>query len=115
MDLYIHYTYVHRVIHNDTQAKPYHIVFQTGRLRTGHCVGEAALTRKVFLTLKYPFEHGDVTNWDDIVNVWQHTFYNVLHVAPEERPVLLRETPLNPQTNKEKMTEVREIVFSYPS
>ena len=72
MDLYTHYAYVNRVIHNDTQVKPYHIVFQRGRLRTGqknNCVGEAALSRKVFLTLMYPIEHGDVTNWDDIVNI----------------------------------------------
>ena len=86
MDLYIHYAYVHRVIHNGTQVKPYHIVFQAGRLRTGQTknyVGEATLSRKAFLTLKYPIEHGDVTNWDDTVNIWHQTFYNVLHVAPK--------------------------------
>jgi len=117
VDLYIYYAYVHRVIHNDTQVKPYHIVFQAGRLRTGQTknyAGEATLSRKAFLTLNYPIEHGDVTNWDDIVNTWHHTFYNVLQVAPEKHPALLREVPLNPQENREKMTEVWKIVFSYP-
>ena len=85
------------------------LVFQPGRLRSGQkqkYVGNEALTRKGLLTLKYPIEHGVVTNWEDMMNIWQHT-YNVLHVAPDEHPVLLTEAPLNPKENREKMTEVR--------
>jgi actin-related protein len=74
-------------------------------------VGEAALSRKGLLTLEYPIEYGLVTNWDDMVHIWHHTFYNVLQVAPEEHPVLLTEAALNPKANREKMTEVWETVF----
>jgi actin-related protein len=56
-----------------------------------------------------------VTNWDDMVKIWHHTFYDKLQVVPEEYPVLLTEAALNPQANREKMTEVGEIVFCYPS
>lgn len=78
-------------------------------------VGDNAMARRGVLIIKYPLEHGIVTNWDDMEKIWHHAFFSELRVDPQEHPVLLTEAPLNPKANRERMTQIMFESFSIPA
>jgi actin-related protein len=78
-------------------------------------VGEEAVTKRAVLSLSHPVEHGIITHWDDMEELWHHIFYNELRVTPEEHPILLTEGPMNPKANKERTAEIMFEKFKVPA
>jgi len=52
--------------------------------------GRRADEHRGLLTLRYPMEHGIVTDWNEMEKIWQYIYSKEqLQTFPEEHPVLL--------------------------
>jgi actin, other eukaryote len=59
--------------------------------------------------------NGIIVDWNAAEALWHHCFYDVLRMAPEERPVFITEQILNPKANREKTTQIMFETFNVPA
>lgn len=86
---------------------PKHVRVMAGALEGDIFVGPKAEEYRGLLSLRYPMEHGVVTDWNDMERIWQYIYSkDQLQTFSEEHPVLLTEAPLNPRKNRERAAEI---------
>lgn len=68
--------------------------------------------RERLLSVARPVQFGEIKNWDEIEEIWQHSFRNELKIDPASFPVLLTDVPLNDKKSREKMTQIMFEKFS---
>lgn len=67
-------------------------------------VGEDANIGRATLQLSRPVQNGIVQNWDDMEDVWDHTFTQ-LGITPAEHKIVQTEAAQNPPKTRERVVE----------
>lgn len=101
---------------DDSIGRPKHVRVMAGALEGDLFVGPKAEEHRGLLSIRYPMEHGVVTDWNDMERIWNYIYSNdQLQTFSEEHPVLLTEAPLNPRRNREKAAEIFFESFNVPA
>lgn len=65
-------------------GRPKHIRVMAGALEGDVFIGRKAQEFRGLLKIKYPMEHGIVTDWDDMERIWSWVYAEELQTLSEE-------------------------------
>lgn len=96
-------------------GRPKHTRVLAGALEGDVFIGPRAQELRGLLKIRYPLEHGVVTDWDDMERIWTYVYEHELKTLSEEHPVLLTEPPQNPNSNREMAAQILFEQFNVPA
>lgn len=65
-------------------GRPKHVRIMAGAIEGDYFIGRRAEELRGLLKIKYPLEHGIVTDWDDMERIWQYVYSEELKTLSEE-------------------------------
>lgn len=65
-------------------GRPKHLRVLAGALEGDVFIGQRAQELRGLLKIKYPLEHGVVTDWDDMERIWEYVYTEGLKTLSEE-------------------------------
>ncbi|ESO03690.1 hypothetical protein HELRODRAFT_185626 [Helobdella robusta] len=97
-------------------GRPKHVRVMAGALEGDLFIGPKAEEHRGLLSIRYPMEHGIITEWNDMEKIWEYLYSKEqLYTFSEEHPVLLTEAPMNPRRNRERAAEIFFETFNAPA
>ncbi|EUC59015.1 actin II (centractin-like protein), putative, partial [Rhizoctonia solani AG-3 Rhs1AP] len=88
-------------------GRPKHPRVMAGALEGDTFIGRRAQEYRGLLKIKYPIEHGIVTDWDDMERIWSWVYTEELGT--------LTEAPLNPRGNRDAAAQIFFDTFNVPA
>lgn len=76
-------------------------------------VGDECTKARDMLETSYPITNGIVTKWDDMISLYNYTFFERLKIDPKEHKIMLTEAAMNPKKNREKLVECMFETFGF--
>ena len=77
--------------------------------------GDDAYKYRGLCKLSYPIQNGVINKWNDVIQLWQYLYSDVLTLKQKDHPVLITEVPKNPISNRIRMTQIFLEYFQSPS
>ncbi len=87
-------------------------------------IGHDAQMKRGILSISYPIERGNITNWDDMEEIWGYSFgtrikiNNIIDrigIQTPDHPIIISEPVTNYKPNREKITQIFFETYNTPS
>ena len=65
-------------------GRPKHVRIMAGAVEGDTFIGRKAQEYRGLLKIRYPLEHGIVTDWEDMERIWQYIYTDELKTLSEE-------------------------------
>lgn len=65
-------------------GRPKHVRIMAGAVEGDNFIGRKAQELRGLLKIRYPIEHGIVTDWEDMERIWQYIYTDELKTLSEE-------------------------------